>query len=61
MGETTSRIEPARSFPEPEAHAGAGRSKEKPRPRPKFAQVQQESSEPDELDEQETHQLDTLA
>jgi hypothetical protein len=61
MAEPTSRIDPASSYRESEARTPLGGMKEKTRPKSKSRAGQAELPEPDELDDPEKHELDTLA
>ena len=60
MAEPTGRIEPASSYREPDTDAASRRNREKPRPKRKPVE-DPEVAQPDELDAQDKHTLDTLA
>ena len=60
MAEPTSRIEPATSYREPEARTPRGAASEKSRPKPSIAAPSAVPALGDD-DEQEKHELDTLA
>jgi len=60
MAEPTSRIEAAHSFPGSEERVAFGRSKEKPRPH-KTGPRPEVPIDADESEDQERHELDTLA
>jgi hypothetical protein len=59
MAESTSRIESIHSRREPETQTPRGRMKEKVRPKP--APVDPLDEAPADAEEQEKHELDTLA
>ena len=61
MAEPAARIEPASSYREPDPRAAQGRMKEKFRLRMRSRPEPPDLSEPDELDDPEKHELDTLA
>lgn len=61
MAEPASRIESATAYPEPDRNKRSLDAKEKPRPKAKAVGASRDRSEPEELDDSERHQLDTLA
>jgi hypothetical protein len=60
MAEPASRIEAANSFREPDTPGPRNRAKEKARPKREPSPALK-AIEPDEPDEQEKHELDTMA
>jgi hypothetical protein len=64
MADQTTRIEAANSFHEPESQLPSGRQKGKSRPRPKPLGTREDAAAvlgAGEVDEQDNHELDTVA
>jgi hypothetical protein len=61
MAEPAARIESASSYREPDADKPSPAARQKRRPKAKAVGASRDRSEPDELDDSEKHQLDTLA
>jgi len=61
MDDSTSRIEPVPSRPDPEANVPQGATRQKPRPKAHPKPSPAEPAGAVEVDEEEKHDLDTLA
>ncbi|MBZ5503161.1 MAG: hypothetical protein LAN59_13145 [Acidobacteriia bacterium] len=61
MAEPTSRIEPASSYREPDSNAASGGNKGRVPQKTKLLVPLPEPAEPDEMDDDDKHALDTLA